>query len=183
MSPPLAPIQSQIHSNVIFPSTLTFSEWPLPFRSSNQNFLRIPQLSHACYVSRPSHFPWFHYSNNIWSSVQAMKLLIMQSARYLNSMGFKIQPLTPKIFKIWHRVLYPKHHRLWPNFVVVVTITTASNFVLFVKYISPCSERAAEYETDLQVICVVVALSSENCYKTVSANQLMIVLRKTSSYR
>jgi hypothetical protein len=31
-----------------------------------------------CYMSFPSHPPWFDHSNYTWRSVQVMKLLIMQ---------------------------------------------------------------------------------------------------------
>jgi hypothetical protein len=56
----------------------------LPFWFSNQNFLCISYLSHAWFVSHLSHPPWGDHPNNIWWSVQVMKLLIMQS----------VQPLT-----------------------------------------------------------------------------------------
>jgi len=36
---------SNIHSNIIFPSTSRSSDWSLPFRSSDQNFLCISHLS------------------------------------------------------------------------------------------------------------------------------------------
>jgi len=75
-SPPLVPIPIQmhpvhtflpyfpkIHFNIIFPSTPRYSEWSLPFRFSDQNVVCISRLSHACYMSRPSHAPWLnHYS-------------------------------------------------------------------------------------------------------------------------
>jgi hypothetical protein len=72
--PPLVPVLSQMNpvSNLssyfpkvrsgILPSTLRCSEWSLPFRLSDQNFVYIARLRHACYVIRPSHcyssFPW-----------------------------------------------------------------------------------------------------------------------------
>jgi hypothetical protein len=37
-------------------------------------------VSHACYMFHPSHPPWLDHSDNIWQSVQVMKLLIMQSS-------------------------------------------------------------------------------------------------------
>jgi hypothetical protein len=46
---------------------------------SDQNFMLISHLSHACYMLRPSP-PGFDHPNNIWWSVQVMKLLIMQSS-------------------------------------------------------------------------------------------------------
>jgi hypothetical protein len=34
------------------------SERSFPFRFSGQSIVRTSHLSHACYVSRPSHSPW-----------------------------------------------------------------------------------------------------------------------------
>jgi hypothetical protein len=68
---------SKIHSNIIFPSTPKSSEWSPPFMFYNQHILRISHLSHACYMSRPSHTLPFDHPNYIWWRVQVMKLLIM----------------------------------------------------------------------------------------------------------
>jgi hypothetical protein len=51
------------------------SEWSLPFRFSDQNFVYISQLFHVCCVPYPFN-PWFGHPNNMWWSVQVMKLLI-----------------------------------------------------------------------------------------------------------
>jgi hypothetical protein len=40
----------------------------------------ISHLSHTCYMSHAPHHPWFVHPNNIWWSVQVMKLHIMQSS-------------------------------------------------------------------------------------------------------
>jgi len=42
----------------------------------NKNFVHFFYLSYACYMTHPSHPPWLYYYNNIWWSVQVMKLLI-----------------------------------------------------------------------------------------------------------
>jgi hypothetical protein len=42
--------------------------------------LFVSHLSHTCYMPRPSHLPWFDHPNNIWWSLEVMKLLIMQSS-------------------------------------------------------------------------------------------------------
>jgi hypothetical protein len=55
-SPPLVRVWARriqstpSHSNIIFPSTPESSEQSLPFTFSNQNFVFISQLPHACYV-------------------------------------------------------------------------------------------------------------------------------------
>jgi hypothetical protein len=51
---------------------LRSSEWSLPFRISNRNFVRISHLPHARYMPRPSHPPWFDHLNNIY--VEEFKL-------------------------------------------------------------------------------------------------------------
>jgi len=74
-SPSLLPIRSKmnpvhiflpyfpkIHSSVIVPSTLMSSEWSLPFRISEQNFVCLP----ACYMSRPSNPSLLDHRDNIW---------------------------------------------------------------------------------------------------------------------
>jgi hypothetical protein len=70
----------KIHSRIIFPSTPMSSEWSLSFGFSDQNFVRISHISHTCYMLRQSHPNSFDHSNNIWWSVQVMKLLIMQTS-------------------------------------------------------------------------------------------------------
>jgi len=72
-SPPLIPVLSQmhsvhtlpnyffkIHSNIILPFTPRSSEWSLPFRVSEKNFLYISRLPHASYTTRPSNSPHGH---------------------------------------------------------------------------------------------------------------------------
>jgi hypothetical protein len=64
-------LSSQLHTGLqsgLFPSVFPIKP-PVNFS----------HLSHACYMSRSSHSPWFDHPNNIWWSVQFMKLLITQS--------------------------------------------------------------------------------------------------------
>jgi len=61
------PYFSKIYSNIILPSTPVSSELSLPFRFSNKNIV-CSYVSHACYMSRPSYFPWFDQTNNICCS-------------------------------------------------------------------------------------------------------------------
>jgi len=63
----------KIHPNK-FPSTLRSSEWSFNLRFSDQNFVHSSQFSNPCYMPSPS-YPWFDHPNNIWWSVQVMKLL------------------------------------------------------------------------------------------------------------
>jgi hypothetical protein len=55
-------------SDTDLPSTPRSSEWPLPFRFSDQIFVRISHITHACYVPHPSHLPWYDRPTNIWWS-------------------------------------------------------------------------------------------------------------------
>jgi hypothetical protein len=77
-SPPPTPILSnwihststpanlpKIHSDSIFPFMLRSYEWSLSFGPSHQNPVHFPLLSHACYMSRPPHSPWFDLHNDI----------------------------------------------------------------------------------------------------------------------
>jgi hypothetical protein len=50
-----------------------------PSDSLTKNFVCISDLCHASYMPLPSHPPWLAHPNNIWWSVQVMKLLIMKS--------------------------------------------------------------------------------------------------------
>jgi len=55
---------SNIHFNIVLPSTPRFSKWSLSFGFLHQNTVRISsplQLPH----SRPSHPPWFYYPKNL----------------------------------------------------------------------------------------------------------------------
>jgi len=73
------PYFPKIHC-VILPFTPMSSEWPLPFRISDQNFMYISHLPHACNMLRPSHPPWYDHSSDIWQSGEVMKPLCMQSS-------------------------------------------------------------------------------------------------------
>jgi hypothetical protein len=77
------------------PSTPRSSEWSLPFRFSNENIACIFNLSHACYISSPSHLSWFDHPNNIWWSLQFMKLLIMQLSPAIFSLLDPNIPVSP----------------------------------------------------------------------------------------
>jgi len=53
-----SPYFSKNNSNIIFLSTNV--------RFSNQNFVYISHLSHACYINRPSHLSWLDHPNSIY---------------------------------------------------------------------------------------------------------------------
>jgi hypothetical protein len=56
----------KIHSNIIFRPTPKSSQWFLPFRLSDPNFICIFYLSHACCMPHLSHPPWCDDPNNIY---------------------------------------------------------------------------------------------------------------------
>jgi hypothetical protein len=63
----------------MFPSTPRFSKWSLQFRFSNQNIVCLPKLSHACYMTRPSHSPWFDHPDDVWWSVLTSHYAVFSS--------------------------------------------------------------------------------------------------------
>jgi len=70
LSPQLQPCFPNIHSNIILPSTPRSSDWSLPFRISDQDFVCISHVTmHATSPSITSSLVWSPY-NNIWWSVQ-----------------------------------------------------------------------------------------------------------------
>jgi hypothetical protein len=91
-----------IHSHIIFPSTPRSSERHLLYRICNQNILLISHLSHACRMPRLS-YTQFDHPNNIWWSVQVMKLLVMQysaASRHFLPLMSKYSPLKyPQIIR------------------------------------------------------------------------------------
>jgi hypothetical protein len=77
-NPHLPTLFPKIHSNITLPSMPRSSEWPLPLRFSDHHLISISHISHACYMPRQPHPPWFNHSNNNLWSVQVTKLLITQ---------------------------------------------------------------------------------------------------------
>jgi hypothetical protein len=69
-----------VYRVIIPPSMHRSSEWSRPFRVFNKHLVCFSHLPHACYMSRPPHTPWFDRPDNIWWSLQVVKLLIMQSS-------------------------------------------------------------------------------------------------------
>jgi len=54
----------------MLPSTLRSPTWSLPFKFSSQSFVCISHLSHAWYMTHPTHSPGFKHPDNIWWRVQ-----------------------------------------------------------------------------------------------------------------
>jgi hypothetical protein len=106
-SPPAFP---KVHSNIILPSTLRSSEWSLPIRFSDHNFIRISHLFHACYVPHLSHLPWLNRPNNIRWRVQVMQLLTIQSSiascQFFPTFGIYYQKFSSIT---WSRLRGPLH--------------------------------------------------------------------------
>jgi hypothetical protein len=87
----------KVHSDITFPPMSRSSEWSLPFRFLDQNFVRVSHL-HACCMPRPPYPPWFHHLNNIWWSVWVKKLLVVYSSlasRYFLRLMSKYSPQHP----------------------------------------------------------------------------------------
>jgi hypothetical protein len=63
----------KINLNIILTPTPESSKWSFPFRVSDHNFVCIPP---ACYMSRLSHAPWFHFPSitGLFQEEQLMKL-------------------------------------------------------------------------------------------------------------
>jgi hypothetical protein len=89
------PFLSKIHLNIIIPPTPRCSEWSLPFRFPNRNFVHIYHFSVACYMSCPSFPPSLHNPNDIWWGVEVIKLLIMQSSPACSPCSHKPSPPPP----------------------------------------------------------------------------------------
>ena len=88
--PPLVCVTSQINSlyflNIYFnilPSTPRSSKFLFSIKFPHQNLVCTSSLLLTCYIPCLSHSFWFDRSNNIWWTVQIMKLLIMQSSPLL----------------------------------------------------------------------------------------------------
>jgi hypothetical protein len=83
---------------VLVPSTPRSSDWSLPFRSSDQNFVFISHLSYAYYMPHPSNSAGIDHPNNIWWSLQVTKPLSMRSSpayRHLLPLRSKYSPQHP----------------------------------------------------------------------------------------
>jgi hypothetical protein len=83
---------------IILSTTPRSSEWSLPFRFSDQNIVWISYFTHGGYMPLPFLRPWNYHPNNIWWSVQVVKLLIMQSSsasRHFLPLRFKYSPQHP----------------------------------------------------------------------------------------
>jgi hypothetical protein len=89
---PLVPVLNQIHPVhtflPYFPKTHSSIIFPFMPRSSSDLFpsvllskiLYAFLICHVCHMPYPSHPPWFDHPNNMWWSMQVMKLFIMQSS-------------------------------------------------------------------------------------------------------
>jgi hypothetical protein len=81
INPNHSPKIFNIHVNII-PSFISMSsKWSLPFKFSDQNYVRISHIFHSCYMSRPSHSHRLLCPNNIrWTNytVQTTELLVIQ---------------------------------------------------------------------------------------------------------
>jgi hypothetical protein len=70
----------KIHSNIIFSSVLSSSEYSCTSMLWEQNFSFISYLSHSCYMPHPFHPHWHDHLNKTRWSVQVMILPVMRSS-------------------------------------------------------------------------------------------------------
>jgi hypothetical protein len=64
-------------------------------------------ITHVCYMSCPSHLPWFDHPNNIWWSIQVMKFLIMQSSPascHSSILGLNIHYTIMSKYSLYHNI-------------------------------------------------------------------------------
>jgi len=129
------PYFSKFHSNIILQTMPMSSEWSLPFRFSDQNFLRISHLTHACYMLRPSRPLWLDHLNNAMWSVEVMFSYRSWQVNYGLQQNYRGR-------RMWLHVTYVTHahnkdtcmlrETLWTSTFMVGTLLIYSKFVLFV---------------------------------------------------
>jgi len=109
---------------------LDSSRCPISFWYSNHNLVRIPRLSHVCYLPCLSHPPWLDHLNNIrsseWSSTLwhfSTVLFLLRASRHPHQhcVLFNTHP----VFKFWmsycasslqfHWYLTSKYHKVHPT--------------------------------------------------------------------
>jgi hypothetical protein len=98
-----------LRSILILSSHLYLGFWMvLPFRLSNQRTVCISHIYDACYMSHPSHPPWFDHPDNIWWSVKVIKLLIVQSFPSSCPLVWetKLHTHTKQQVKLWSCIFY-----------------------------------------------------------------------------
>jgi hypothetical protein len=83
---------SDIHLNIILPSTPGSPHWSLSLRFPHQNPAHASPLPHTRYMPHPSHSFRFYHPHNIGWGVQIMKLLIMKFSPHI----CYVVPLRPK---------------------------------------------------------------------------------------
>jgi len=127
------------------------SAWSLPFRSYYQNSVHISYLAYACYMLHPSHPPSLDLPNNIWRSLQFMKLLIMQTfpaSLHLLPLRSEYSKLTfYRSFCLYHFTSYMRYfvqeNKNWLailSFLFSSILRINTSFVLCVRVVSvPCS--------------------------------------------
>jgi len=77
-SGPHCPVPFNIHFNIIPHLCLGLPSGCFPSGFPTNNFVRTSHLSHAYYMPCSSHTPFCAHPNNIWRTVQIMKLFSMQ---------------------------------------------------------------------------------------------------------
>jgi len=85
---------SKIHFNIILPSTSRSLKRSLLFRLSEQYFLCISHLPHACYIPRPSYRPWFDLPNNLSDVIALLHNSLCYTLLHLSFAFAELSPLS-----------------------------------------------------------------------------------------
>jgi hypothetical protein len=103
------PYFCKIHSSITLPSTSRSSEWSFPFRSSNQNIVRISHPSSTYYMLHLSHPPWFDQVYKLWSSLLC-SLLHPSNTSYFFSPDILLSTLYLNTLSVLHLLWETKFH-------------------------------------------------------------------------
>ena len=93
----------KINFNIILPPTPRCSKWFLSLKFLNLNRVCTFSLPHTCHMPLLYYFSWFYHLNNIWVSLQIVKLFVTKSAAvscYLVGPNFFLSTLFSDTFSL-----------------------------------------------------------------------------------
>jgi hypothetical protein len=118
----------KIHSNIIFPSTPKSSEWSHPFTFSDQDFIWISQIIHACNVPYQSNTPCLDRPDHASYEALIMQLSpAFQHFFHVSSKNF------PQHYVLRHSQSLPL---VWENTHTHIKKHTSKNVPVSIGYVS-----------------------------------------------